>query len=104
MHGPGPGAVAAQRQHRNVFCHGLMPDSQGFIFVGHEPGYDSRFYIPDTHSGTARPLTPERHRADTRVAISPDGNRFAAREMSSRAWKTCEVDPGASASIRRSDL
>jgi hypothetical protein len=24
--------------------------------------------------------------------------------MSSRAWKTCEVDPGASASIRRSDL
>jgi Tol biopolymer transport system component len=71
-----------------------MPDSQRFIFAGHEPGHGSRFYIQDTHGHTARPLTPEGYGADTQVAISPDGQRFAAREMSSRAWKTCEVATG----------
>jgi WD40 repeat protein len=93
--GPGQVQLPPSANIETYLAMGWMPDSQRFIFAGHEPGHDSRFYIQGTYGGTARPLTPEGYRADTQVAISPDGKRFAAREMSSRAWKTCEVDTGA---------
>jgi Tol biopolymer transport system component len=93
--GPGQMQLPPSANIETYLAMGWMPDSQRFIFAGHEPGHGSRFYIQDTHGGTARPLTPEGYRADTQVAISPDGKRFAAREMSSRAWKTCEVDTSA---------
>jgi Tol biopolymer transport system component len=92
--GPGQVQFPPSANIETYLAMGWMPDSQRFIFAGHEPGHGSRFYIQDTHGGMARPLTPEGYRADARVAISSDGKRFAARETSSRAWKTCEVETG----------
>jgi len=71
---------------------GWMPNSQEILLAGNEPGHATRFYVQKATGGALNPVSPEGFSVELRMAVSPDGKQFAARNQQTNAWNVCEVD------------
>jgi serine/threonine protein kinase/WD40 repeat protein len=79
---------------------GWMPDSQEILIAGNEPGHATRFYVQKITGGAMSPVSPEGFSIELRIAVSPDGKRFAARNQQTNIWNVCQVDTGQCAPLR----
>ncbi len=62
----------------------FFPDGRDVLTLANEPGKRRRYWAIPVEGGEARPLTPEGELAEAHV--SPDGDRFAAREEQGALW------------------
>jgi eukaryotic-like serine/threonine-protein kinase len=79
---------------------GWMPNSQEILLAGNEPGHATRFYVQGISGGAMRPVSPEGFGVELRMAVSPDGKQFAARNQQTREWNVCQIDGGQCAPLR----
>jgi len=98
--GPGEARHWANPNIEHYAGAGWMPNSREILIAGNEPGRATRFYIQAIGGGAMRPVSPEGFGIDLRMAVSPDGKQFAARNQQTNAWNVCQIDGGQCAPLR----
>jgi serine/threonine protein kinase/Tol biopolymer transport system component len=92
-----PTGAGEQRQITNDSINhtgaGWFPDGKRIIFLGNETGHGPRLYVQDLNGGRPRAITPEGFVSNIH-AVSPDGKRVYARQISDGQWMMFPAEGG----------